>query len=275
MRDNTGWRILLSVDSSAERTASSTALGAIGIDINADHLALAETDRFGNLVRTERIALNTYGKTPDQTKALIGDAAVAIAAAARAAGKPVVIEQLNFARKKAELEAAEPKQARMLSSFACNKVVSAIKSACFRSGIEVISVNPAYTSVMGAVNYARRYGISVHQGAAHAIARRGLGLSETPPVHQATVPACRSGHVTFLLPARNRKKHVWSYWAVIRTRLKAAHVAHFRSDKAKAKPAPLRQSNPASCAIRIPTVQTRGANRFQHCSGNVIPDVPR
>jgi len=46
--------------------------------------------------------------------------------------------------------------------------------------VEVIEVNPAYASTMGMVNFAHRYGISVHQGAAIAIARRSLGLSERP-----------------------------------------------------------------------------------------------
>ena len=93
------------------------------------------------------------------------------------------------------------------------------KSSCFRKGIEVIEINPAYTSVIGAVNYAQQYGISVHQGAATAIARRGLGFSERPAVDQAVVPVHNGGHVTFSLPVRNRKKHVWSHWSDIRKKL--------------------------------------------------------
>ncbi len=53
-----------------------------------------------------------------------------------------------------------------------------LKAACFRAGVEGIEVDPAYTSVIGAVNHARRHGIGSHQGAAYAVARRGLGLSE-------------------------------------------------------------------------------------------------
>jgi hypothetical protein len=58
----------------------------------------------------------------------------------------------------------------------------ASSEACFRAGVEVVQVvkmvkmvkvNPAYTSVIGAVNYARSKGISTHPGAAYAIARRG------------------------------------------------------------------------------------------------------
>src|SRR5690606_11652271 len=145
---------------------------------------------------------------------------------AREAGKPVVLERLDFAKKKAEIEGADPARARQLSSFACNKVISSVKAACHRVGVEVIEVNPAYTSVIGAVNHAQRRGVSVHQGAAIAIARRGLGLAERATVSRAYVPARSGGHVTFVLPVRNRAKHVWSHWSNVRKRLKAALAAH-------------------------------------------------
>ncbi len=274
LRDAKGWRVFVSVEVQPAVKTSHAELGAIGIDINADHLALAETDRFGNLMHAQRIDLPLRGKTADQAKALIGNACAAIADLARVAGKPVVIETLNFQKKKAELEAVDPKTARMLSSFACNKVISGVKAACFRAGVEVIEVNPAYTSVIGVVNHAQQKGISVHQGAAHAIARRGLGLSERPAVRSGVVPTRNGGHVTFALPARNRAKPVWSFWSTVRTRLKAAHAAHIRSGAPKDPPAPLRPSNPASCSTWISTAQLRGANRQQHCSADVLGDVP-
>lgn len=274
LRDERGWRVFVSVDAALVKITTSTFAGAIGVDINADHLAASETDRFGNWVGSTRIDLVAYGKTPDQAKALIGDAAVRIAANAKAAGKPVVIESLNFAKKKAELEAVDARQARMLSSFASNKVVSSIKAACFRAGVEVIEVNPAYTSVIGAVNHAQRLGISVHQGAALAVARRGLGLSDAPAVRQAIVPVRNGDHVTFALPVRNRTKHVWSHWSKIRTCLKAAHAAHVRSGLHNEAPAPLSPEMRAVSATWISTAKSRGANRSQHCSESVWPDVP-
>lgn len=274
VRDDKGWRIFVSVEARAVEQVSRQELGAIGIDVNADHLAVSETDRFGNLIGTRRVDLITYGKTQDQAKALIGNAAVSIAAQAQAAGKPIVLETLNFQKKKAELETTDPKQARLLSSFACNRVASSIKAAAFRAGIEVIEVNPAYTSVIGAVNYAQAKGISVHQGAAYAIARRGLGLSERSTVRVGLVPTRNGGHVTFALPARNRAKHVWSFWSKVRTSLKAAHVAHFRCGAHKTAPPPLSLASPGVCPIWNSTARSRGANRSQNCSGNVWPDVP-
>jgi IS605 OrfB family transposase len=273
VRDDKGWRIFISAEAQPVATTTHRGIGAIGVDINADHLALSEADRFGNLILARRIDVPTYGKSTDQAKALIGDAAVSIAAQAKAAGKPVVIEQLHFQTKKAELETTHPKQARMLSSFACNKAISSIRAACFRAGVEVIEVNPAYTSVIGAVNVARSKGVSVHQGAAHAIARRGLALSERPILREAIVPTRNGGHVTFVLPVRNRAKHVWSFWSKVRTKLKAAHGAHFRSGDYKKKPAPLSPEMRTLGAYRSMSAQFRHAS-WQNCSANDFPDVP-
>lgn len=274
VRDAKGWRVFVSCQAQAIKIETYEVMGAVGMDVNADHLAVSETDRFGNLVAARRIDLHTYGKSSDQAKALIGDAAVSIVEQARLAGKPVVIEKLNFQKKKAELETVNHKQARMLSSFACNKVASSLKAAGFRAGVEVIEVNPAYTSVIGAVNHTQRNGISVHQGAALAIARRGLGLSEKAAVHTGLVPVANGGHVTFELPARNRSKHVWSFWSKVRTNLKAAHVAHYLSGDSKRTPAPLSPEMRALGAIRSSTAKLRGANRQHNCSADVLGDVP-
>lgn len=274
-----GWRVFVSVAVSAPEQVSNAALGAIGIDLNAGHLALSETDRFGNLIHAQRIAVVTYGKTPDQAKAVLGEAASRIARAAADQGKPIVLEQLDFQKKKAQLESSNRKKARMLSSFAYNQTICMIRSAAFKAGVEVIEVNPAFTSVIGAVNHAQQHGISVHLGAALALARRGLGLSERPTVQQAFAPARNGGHVTFELPARNRSKHVWSLWSGTRTRLKAAHAAHFRSGEAKKPPAPLPPGPvpPALGSNRFSTARSRGAKRSQNGSVNVVanfPDVP-
>ena len=273
-RDEKGWRVFVSVAEIPAKQISHRALGAVGVDINADHLAVSQTDRFGNLASTQRLPLSCYGKSAAQAKALIGDAAAAVIAAAKAARRPVVIEKLSFGKKRAALEAVAPAQARMLSSFAYTKVIDALKAAAFRAGIEVIEINPAYTSVIGAVNFAQSHGISVHQGAALAIARRGLGLSEKPVNRPVVTPVRNGGHVTFELPVRNRLKHVWTQWAAIRIRLKAAHVAHYRCGGARLPPPPLPLATRALGADRSSPARLRGANRSQHCSESVLADVP-
>jgi IS605 OrfB family transposase len=281
------WRVFVSVSVDPVATISTAQAGAVGADFNADHLAVAETDRHGNLLAHQRIDLDTRGMNADQRRAAMGDAVKQVVERARASCKPIVIERLDFREKKARLEGADPWRARMLSALAYRDFDSMLRAAAFRAGIDVIAVNPAYTSVIGAVNHAARLGISVHAAAAFAIARRGLGLKERPfAAWRSTatdcqhgivaVPARNGGHVTFALPARNRAKHVWTQWAAVRSSQSAAHAVHFRSGAAKAAPAPLSQAIQAVSAPRKTKVRSLGANRQQHCSAGVpvFDDVP-
>jgi IS605 OrfB family transposase len=270
LRNEKGWRVMITTNMPEIKTISVKTSGAIGIDINADCLAVSETDRFGNLISSQVIPLVTYGKDSDQAKAIIGEAIKAAVALAVKAMKPLVIEKLDFSKKKAALESEDPKHSRMISSFSYNKTVQGIKSRAYRCGIEILQVNPAYTSTIGAVNFAVRYGISTHQAAAFTIARRGLGFSEEP-VKRPVIQVRNGGHVTFPVPVRKLGKHVWSQWAAIRKELSAVHVAHARSGDRIKSPAPL--WSPTLCPTWVLPVRSRHANRQQHCSADVMEDA--
>ena len=78
--------------------------GAVGVDPNADHLAVFETDASGNYVQAFGVPLVTYGKSTHQAQAIFGDAVARVVEYAREAGKPIVIEKLDFRQKKAVLQ---------------------------------------------------------------------------------------------------------------------------------------------------------------------------
>ena len=279
LRDRKGWRVFVSTKVQAGGRVSHRLAGALGVDVNGDHLAVSQTDRFGNLVRTKRIECDIRGLSTEQARALIGDACTQTTQWAAEETIPVVLEKLDFQKKKAEMEKTAPESARRLSSFAYSSVGDMLRAACFRAGVETIEVNSAYTSVIGAINHAQRFGISVHQGAAVTIARRGLCFREQPAVrHKAIVPVRNGGHVTFSLPARNREKHVWSFWSGISRKRKAAHAAHVRSGDHKKAPGPLERvpagvPSPLGSIWTLPA-QFRHANRQQHCSADVVDDIP-
>ena len=117
LRDKKGWRVFITTDMPKIGKVSVKALGAIGIDINGGCLAVSETDRFGNLIGSLVIPLVTYGKDSNQARAIIGEAVKEVVSIAKKAMKPVVIEKLDFSKKKAALENEDPKQARMISSL--------------------------------------------------------------------------------------------------------------------------------------------------------------
>ena len=165
-RDARGWRVFATTKMVRAPVVTDRRLGAIGVDLNADHLAVTETDRSGNYVNTFSVPLVTYGKSAHQAEALIGDAVAGVVGYARQVRKPVVIERLDFQRKKAALEGESAKHSRMLSSFGYGKMKAYLLSRGYRQGVEVYQVNPAYSSVIGRVKFMERYGLSVHQAAA-------------------------------------------------------------------------------------------------------------
>ncbi len=220
-RDGKGWRVFASVRHQPVPVVTSRRLGAIGVDVNADHLAVSETDYSGNWLRSLTVPLVTYGKSQKQAEALVGDAVAQVVALARAAGKPLVIENLDFSKKKAQLEGEHPGRSRMLSSFAYGRIKTHFLSRGYREGVEVVEVNPAYSSLMGRVLFMERYGLSVDQAAALVLARRLLNCSEGIPDH-GLCPDGYGGHVAFRAPVRKRVKHVWALWGMLWGKLRPA-----------------------------------------------------
>ena len=159
------------------------------------------------------------------------------------AGKPIVIERLDFRQKKAILEGQSRKYSRMLSSFSYGKVKAYFISRGYREGVEVHQVNPAFSSVIGRVKFMERYGLSVHQAAALVLARRLLGCSERIP-RQRACPVGNGVHVAFTVPARKRVRHVWTYWGAISGQLRPALAAQHRLGKRRRRP------NPAQAVVR-------------------------
>ena len=237
-RDAKGWRVFASTRMMEVPVVTDQWHGAIGVDLNADHLAVAETDASGNCLKTWRVPLVTYGKSTHQAEARIGDAVASVVQYAKEVGKPIVIEQLDFRRKKAVLEGESRKYSRMLSSFSYGKVKAYFISRGYREGVEVHQVNPAFSSVIGRVKFMERYGLSVHQAAALVLARRSLNCSERIP-HRWVAPLGNGRQVAFTVPARKRVKHVWTYWGAVSGQLRPALAAQHRLGKRRRRPNPV------------------------------------
>ena len=237
-RDAKGWRVFATTELPEVEITTDRRRGAIGVDLNADHLAVAETDASGNYVNAWRVPLVTYGKRHHQAEALIGDTVASVVEYARGAGKPIVIERLDFRQKKAVLEGESRKYSRMLTSFAYGKIKAYFLSRGYREGVEIIEVNPAYSSVVGRVEFMERYGLTVHQAAALVLARRYLGCSERIP-RRWVCPVGNGVQVAFTLPVRKRVKHVWTYWGAIAGQLRPALAAQHRLGRRKRRPNPV------------------------------------
>lgn len=228
-KDDQGWRLFVSTALEKKESISQKGIGAIGIDLNADHIALVETDRFGNPVGKKIIPWSSYGKTKAQLRALNGEVCKEIVQKAIETRKPLVLEGLDFQKKKLSLNEGTEKFARLLSSFAYGQFFAFLMSRAYKNGAEVHQVNPAFTSIIGRVNYAKRYGLTTHLAAALCIARRYQEFSEAPISSSKVIPDGKGGHVAFVLPERNRTKHVWHFWGHVKKKMTTVLAAHFRA----------------------------------------------
>jgi IS605 OrfB family transposase len=205
-RDGKGWRVFLSTAPIAVEQMTDRRIGTLGVDLNADHLAASLTDRFGNLIEHERIPLVTYGCARAQAAARIGDAVKRVIEIARRAEVPIVIEALDFAKKKTAMREQGRRYSRMLSALSYAKIKETLVARAYDAGLRVKTVKPQFSSIIGRHKFSRRYGISGHLAAALVLARRARGFSER---------VSRHGQVAFVVPARSRQKHVWSSWVRI------------------------------------------------------------
>lgn len=236
-KDAKSWRIFASTTLQTTEPISQEGIGVIGIDVNTDHIAYIETDRFGNPVKSNTYSWISYGKTKWQVKAVTGDLCKEIVQQAKATKKPIVIEDLDFRKKKLSLKDDRNKKfARLLSSFAYGLFFTCLIARAFKEGVKIHRVNPAFTSTIGRVNYAKRYGLSTHLAAALCIARRYQKFSESPCSSHGNIPDGKGSHVAFVLPVRNRTKHVWHFWGRVKKKLTTVLAAHFQAIRRSSSP---------------------------------------
>ena len=94
------------------------------------HIDLGETDRFGNVVGARFFPVELSKKTRAQVTAALGEVAADIVDWARLSGKPLVVEELDFRKKKAALRERSPRYARMRSAFAYRKFSAFVLPGC-------------------------------------------------------------------------------------------------------------------------------------------------
>lgn len=175
-------------------------LGAIGIDLNPSHLSWAEVNRHGNLIAFGNIPTPLQDRRSDQVKATLGDAIKEIVEYAKKVQKPIVVEELDFSKKKAKLKEYSVRYRRMLSYFAYSLFFLMLISKALRAGVQVITTNPAYSSLIGKFKFMSMYGLCTHLAASLVLARRAFGFSERLPAKYA------------LGLAEHKYRHVWSFW---------------------------------------------------------------
>jgi IS605 OrfB family transposase len=157
--------------------------GVIAIDINASpiHLAIAEVSKTGELLSYQTISLHHLlglsQNAKDHQEWILAHQIVDLAIQKN---KAIAVENLKKLRKgmrgdgKAELR-------KRLHQWNAKKFLQKLKRVAMLKGVEILEVNPAYTSVIGMLKYAPQLNIDKDIAGAYVIGRRALGFKEDTP----------------------------------------------------------------------------------------------
>ena len=66
----------------------------------------------------------------------------------------------------------------MIHTFDYSRYKKSFENCCFRRNVNLIEVNPAYTSKIVEQKYCKTKKLVIHQGASFVIARKGQGFTD-------------------------------------------------------------------------------------------------
>jgi len=157
--------------------------GVIAIDTNASpiHLAIAEVSKTGELVSYQTISLHHLlglsQNTKDHQEWILAHQLLDLAIQKN---KAIAVENLKKL-KKGNCGDGKAKLRKRLHHWNAKKFLQKLKRVAMLKGVEVVEVNPAYTSVIGMLKYAPQLSIDKDIASAYVIGRRALGFKEDTP----------------------------------------------------------------------------------------------
>jgi len=158
--------------------------GVIGIDVNARpfHLALAEVSPDGNLQSYKSIYLSHLLKCKSRNRKEYEEWLIAheVIRFAKEKGKAIAIEYIKNLPKGKRGD-GKAKLRKILQFFSYRRILKKIESLANQEGIEIVKVNPAFTSVIGMMKYCPQYFIDKDVAGAYVIGRKALGFQEKVP----------------------------------------------------------------------------------------------
>lgn len=152
--------------------------GTIGLDFNKGFVTLSETNKYGHLIQTQFLLYRF--KSGNKTKTDLQDIANHVTRLASQSGKDVCIENLDFKTTKSKTETKQGKKYNeMIHSLAYRQFSDMIENVTYQNKVNLIKVNPAWTSWLAKQLYCPIMKLNVHVGASYVIARRGQGYEDT------------------------------------------------------------------------------------------------
>ena len=154
--------------------------GVIGIDFNKGFLAVSETNKYGHLVKTDKIKyrFGNGNKTKNDLLLIINK----LTELAIYTGKDIVIEDLNFLKTKSKAVKGKSEKGKkyneMLHSLAYRMFLNRTEQICNRKNVGLTKVNPAWTSWIAKNKFCDGMKLNIHAGASFVIARRGMNIKD-------------------------------------------------------------------------------------------------
>jgi IS605 OrfB family transposase len=157
--------------------------GVIAIDTNASpiHLAIAEVSKTGELLSYQTISLHHLlelsQSSKDHQEWILAHQLLDLAIQRN---KAITVENLKKLKRGMRGDGKATLR-KILHQWNAKKFLQKLKRVAVLKGVEVIEVNPAYTSVIGMLKYAPQLSIDKDVAGAYVIGRRALGFREDMP----------------------------------------------------------------------------------------------
>jgi IS605 OrfB family transposase len=157
--------------------------GVIAIDTNASpiHLAIAEVSKTGELLSYQAISLHHFfglsQNSKDHQEWILAHKIVDLAIQKN---KAIAIENLKKLKKGMRGD-GKARLRKRLHQWNAKKFLQKLKRVAMIKGVEIVEINPAYTSVIGMLKYAPQLNIDKDIAGAYVIGRRALGFKEDMP----------------------------------------------------------------------------------------------
>ena len=154
--------------------------GVIGIDFNKGFLAISQTNKYGHLVKTDKMTyrFGNGNKTENDILLIINK----LTKLAIYTGKDIVVEDLNFLKRKSKTVKGKAEKGKkynkMLHSLAYGMFLNRTEQICNRKNVGLIKVNPAWTSWIAKNKFCNKMKLNIHTGASFVIARRGMNIKD-------------------------------------------------------------------------------------------------
>jgi IS605 OrfB family transposase len=157
--------------------------GVIAIDTNASpiHLAIAEVSKTGELLSYQTINLHHLlglsQNSKDHQEWILAHQLIDLAIQKN---KAIAIENLKKLGKGKRGD-GKAKLRKRLHQGNAKKFLQKLKRVAMLKGVEIVEVNPAYTSIIGMLKYAPQLSINKDVAGAYVIGKRALGFKEDMP----------------------------------------------------------------------------------------------